>query len=169
MVLFSGDEVGDGLLSLSDKGFWEKDYRRELLHLLKRRWHELPLDQRGLVELRLVNGRLRYDGESEENFEQRRSFESARVLGWLINQGCKLGGETLAVLPDLRSAHPRWCPEWDEAADESRDSRGVSIETDSDPSCIIDVPISQVIPLAIQHTGRVFPEPYDRRPFDGFS
>ena len=166
-VLFSGDEVGDGLLSLSDKGFWEKDYRRELLHLLKRRWHELPLDQRGLVELRLVNGRLRYDGESEENFEQRRSFESARVLGWLINQGCKLGGETLAVLPDLRSAHPRWCPEWDEAADESRDSRGVSIETDSDPSCIIDVPISQVIPLAIQHTGRVFPEPYDRRPFDG--
>ena len=60
-VLFSGDAVGDGLLSLSDKGFWEKDYRRELLHLLKRRWYELPLDKRELVERRLVNGRARYD------------------------------------------------------------------------------------------------------------
>ena len=165
--LFSGDEVGDGLLSLSDKGFWEKDYRRELLHLLKRRWHELPSDQRGLVERRLVNGRLRYNGESEENFEQRRPTESAMVLGWLINQGCELSGDTLDVLPDLRRANPRWCPEWDETADESREGI-VSIETDSDPSCIIDVPISQIIPLARQHTGHAFPEPTVYSPFDGF-
>lgn len=165
--LFSGDEVGDGLLSLSDKGFWEKGYRRELLHLLKRRWHELPLDKRGLVERRLVKGRARYDGESEENFEQRRPTESAMVLGWLINQGSELSRETLDVLPDLRRADPRWCPEWDETADESREGRVVSIETDSDPSCIIDVPISQIIPLARQHTGRAFLEPYYRRPFDG--
>jgi len=165
--LFSGDEVGDGLLSLSDKGFWEKDYLRELLHLLKRRWHELPSDQRGLVERRLVNGRLRYDGESEENFEQRRPTESAMVLGWLINQGCELSREILDGLPDLRRADPRWCPEWDETADESREGRVVSIETDSDPSCIIDVPISQIIPLARQHTGRAFPEPTVYSPFDG--
>ena len=165
--LFSGDEVGDGLLSLSDKGFWEKDYRRELLHLLKRRWHELPSDQRGLVERRLVNGPLRYDGESEECFEQRRPTDSAMVLGWLINQGCELSRETLDVIPDLRRADPRWCPEWDETADESREGRVVSIETDSDPSCIIDVPISQIIPLARQHTGRAFPEPTVYSPFDG--
>ena len=49
-VLFSGNEVGDGLLSLSDKAFWKEEYRRELLHLLKRRWHELPSDKRELVE-----------------------------------------------------------------------------------------------------------------------
>ena len=93
-VLFSGNEVGDGLLSLSDKAFWEDSYRRELLHLLKRRWHELPLDKRELVERRLVNGRARYDGESEEDFEQRRASGSATVLDWLISQGCELGGET---------------------------------------------------------------------------
>ena len=166
--LFSGDEVGDGLLSLSDKGFWEKDYRRELLHLLKRRWHELPLDQRELVERRLVNGRLRYDGESEENFEQRRPTESAMVLDWLVNQGCELGRETRSVLPSLRSADPRWRPEWAETADESRESRVVSIETDSDPSPIIDAPISQIIPLARQHTtGYALPEFTIYSPFDG--
>ena len=166
-VLFSGDEVGDGLLSLSDKAFWEDSYRRELLHLLKRRWHELPLDKRELVERRLVNGRTRYDGESEEDFKQRSASGSATVIGWLINQGCELGGETLDALPDLRRADPFWCPELDETADESREGRLVSVETDSDPSPIIGAPISQIIPLARQHTGRAFLEPYDRRPFDG--
>ena len=166
-VLFSGDAVGDGLLSLSDKGFWEKDYRRELLHLLKRRWHELPSDKRELVERRLIDGRARYDSESEEDFEQRCSTESAIVLDWLINQGCELGREARSVLPSLRSADPRWRPEWAEIADESREGRVVSIETDSDPSLIIDAPISQIIPLARQHTGRAFPEPTVYSPFDG--
>ena len=168
-VLFPGNEVGDGLLSLSDEAFWEEDYRRELLHLLKRRWHELPLNKRELVERRLVKGRARYNGESEEDFKQRRAIGSAKVLGWLINQGCELGGETLDALPDLRSADPRWCPEWDKTADES--SKGglvpVSMEVDSDPSIIIDAPISQIIPLARQHTGRAFSEPYSRSPFNG--
>lgn len=163
-VFFGGDEVGDGLLSLSDKAFWEKNYRRELLHLLKRRWHELPLDKRELVERRLVKGRA---GESEEDFEQRRASESATVLDWLINQGCELGGETRSVLLSLRSADPRWRPEWAETADRSRDIRVRWGGTDSDPSPIIDAPISQIIPLARQHTGRAFPEPCDRRPFDG--
>ena len=166
-VMFSENEVGDGLLSLSDKAFWEDSYRWELLHLLKRRWHELPSDKRGLVERRLVNGRARYDHESEEDFEQSRASESAIVLDWLLNQGCELSEETLDVLPDLRSSNSSWSPEWDEITDESGEGRLISIETDSDPSIIIDAPISQIIPLARQHTGHAFPESYDRRPFDG--
>ena len=165
-VMFSGNEVGNGLLSLSDKAFWEDSYRRELLHLLKRRWHELPLDKSELVERRLVKGRARYDSESEEDFEQRRASGSATVIGWLINQGCELGEETLDVLPDLRSADPRWCPEWDKAADESRKGRlvPVSIETDSDPSLIIDAPLGQIIPLARQLDHRSFDGLVEQRP-----
>ena len=129
--------------------FWEKDYRRELLHLLKRRWHELPSDKRELVERRLVNGRTRYDGESEEDFKQRRASESATVLGWLINQGCELSEERHLTLCPISAVLIRvWCPEWDETADESREGRLVSVETDSDPSPIIGAPISQIIPLA---------------------
>ena len=136
-VLFSGDEVGDGLLSLSDEAFWEENYRRELLHLLKRRWHELPSDKREQVERRLVNGRARYGGESEEDFEQRRASGSATVLGWLINQGCELGGG------------------------------GGKVKTDSDPSLIIEAPLSQIIPLARKHTQSPIGELTNYKPFDG--
>ena len=152
-VLLSENEVGDGLLSLSDKAFWKKDYRRELLHLLKRRWHELPSDKRELVERRLVKGRARYNGESEEDFEQRRASESATVLDWLINQGCDLGGETRSVLPSLRSADPRWRPEWAETADRSRDVRVRGVGTDSDPSPIIDAPTVRAV-AALTHAAR---------------
>ena len=48
-VLCSGDEVGDGLLSLSDQAFWKEYDRRELLHLLQRRWLDLPSGQAGAV------------------------------------------------------------------------------------------------------------------------
>jgi len=168
-VLFSGDEIGDGLLSLSDKAFWKKDYRRELLHLLKRRWHDLPLDKRELVERRLVKGRARYDRESEEDYRRSRSATSARILGWLIKQDCELGEETRSVLPDLRSADPRWRPEWDETADKSRGGGliSISLETDPDPSSIIDAPLGQIIPLARQHTGHTFSEPFYHSPFNG--
>ena len=115
----------------------------------------------------MVNGRAKYNGESEEDFEQRRASGSATVLDWLINQGCELGGETRSVLPSLRSADPRWRPEWAETADRSRDVRVRWVGTDSDPSPIIDAPISQIIPLARQHTRRAFPEPTVYSPFEG--
>ncbi len=166
-ALFSGDEVGDGLLSLSDKAFWEEDYRRELLHLLKRRWHELPSDKCELVERRLVNGPASYDGELEEDYKRHSSITSAMILGWLIKQDCELSEETRSVLPDLRSADPRWNPEWDESADDSLDFRGGEVKIDSDPSPIIDAPLGQIIPLARKHTQSPIGELTEYKLFDG--
>ncbi len=166
-ALFSGDEVGDGLLSLSDKAFWEEDYRRELLHLLKRRWHELPSDKRELLEQRLVTGPAKYEGEPEEDYKQYRSITSAVILGWLIRQRCELGKDTLDILPDLRNADPSWNPEWDESADDSYEGKGGSVETESDPSPIVNAPIDQIIPLAKKHTQSPIGELTEYKPFDG--
>ena len=165
--LFSGDEVGVGLLSLSDQAFWEEYERRELLHLLRRRWSDLPLDKREGLERRLVNGPAQYNGESEGDYEQRRSMKSATILGWLMNQGCELSGDTQKGLSTLRGADPRWRPEWDEAADESYDGGGGIFQIDSDPSLIIDAPPSQIISLAKKYTRSVFDELTEYRPFDG--
>ena len=165
--LFSGAEVGAGLLSLSDQAFWKEYERRELLHLLRCRWGDLPLDKRERLERRLVNGRARRDGEADDDYNRRRSVASVTILGWLTRQGCELSNDTQRVLQRLRSADPRWRPEWDEAADRSYDPRGGSIQTAPDPSPLIDAPLSQIIPLAKEHTRSPVDELTEYRPFDG--
>ena len=165
--LFSGKQVAHGLLSLSDVSFWNHEYRRELLHLLKRRWNELPSEERELLEQRIVDGPKRLNSEPEEDYKRFRSQTSAIILGWLITQECKLGEETLDILPGLRAANPRWCPEWDETADDSLSSRGGSVTIDTDPSPIIGAPASQIIELALKYTRRPIGELTEYKPFSG--
>ena len=166
-ALYSGDEVSDGLLNLSDRAFWNFTYRPELLHLLRRRWQELTLEHRTLLEKRLVEGRPKFESESEENYRQRNSVESAKILGWLRNRGCELSDETLAVLPSLRSVVQHWPPEWDETADLTIGGIGGFLEIDSDPSSILNEPPSKIIPLAREFTTTSISELTDRKPFDG--
>ena len=166
--LFSGKEVADGLLALSDDWFWNEVYRRELLHLLKRRWDELPSEKRELLEQKIVNGPPTcFDSEPEEEYKGYRSITSAMILGWLARQGCELGMETRKILPSLRDADPRWCPEWDETADDSLSSRGGYVTTDTDPSPIIGAPASQIIELARKYTRRTIGELTEYKPFNG--
>ena len=103
----------------------------------------------------------------EDDYNRRCSIESAMILGWLMNRGCELGDDTQKALPDLRSADPRWRPEWEEAADESYDGGGGIFQTDADPSPVIDPQLSQIIPLAKEHTRSSLDELIACRPFDG--
>ena len=166
-ALYSGDEVSDGLLSLSDRAFWNYTYRPELLHLLRRRWQELPLEQRILLENRLAEGPPKFENESEEDYRQRNSVESAKILGWLRNRSCELSVETLAVLQSHRSVVQHWPPEWDETADLTIVGVGGFFEIDSDPSSILNAPPSKIIPLAKELTTTSISELTDYKPFDG--
>ena len=165
--LFYGDEVGNAIVSFSDEAFWNTEYRRELLHLLRLRWNELPSNKRQSIELRLVEGRARYNGELKENYERSRSITSAIILGWLKNHGCELTERTVDALTTLRCADPRWSTEWDDEADRSYDGRSSVVRVDSDPSSIIDAPVDQIIQLAIQHTRYSSSEFKEHEPFYG--
>lgn len=165
--LSSGEDVANGLLSQSDISFWDHQYRRELLHLLKRRWQGFPPKMRELLEQRLIAGRSRSEWESDEEYEQSRSITSATILGWLKLQGCKLDKETLGILPSLRDADPRWRPEWDEMADDRLSSRGGVVTIDTDPFPIIGAPTGQIIEQARKHTRRPIGELTEYKPFDG--
>ena len=165
--LFTGDEVGAELLSLSDKTFWDNSHRRELLHLLRRRWQDISTDRRKLIEERIVDGRERFNGESDDSYNRWSPIQSAGILGWLAMQGCDLSNETKAILPRLRNAHPDWTPEWDEDADDDGISEGGWVTTDSDASAILNVQLAQVVPLAREHTTSSFSELTDYKPFEG--
>ena len=47
-TLFTGDEITVGLLSFSHKAFWDDFHRRAFLHLLRKRWQEIPNEGRSL-------------------------------------------------------------------------------------------------------------------------
>ena len=166
-TIFPGDEVGRGLLSLSDKAFWNTSHRRELLHLLRRRWQGLSAEKRKLLEDRIIGGRKKYEGESDENYNRWSPIQSARILGWLTIQGCDLSDDTKVALPSLRSAHPDWRPECDEDADDDGEGGGGSVTIDSDASVLLNAPLSQVISLARDNTKTSYEDLTDYQPFDG--
>lgn len=164
---FAENEVGAELLALSDKTFWNTSHRRELLHLLRRRWQGLSSEKRRLLEERIVGGREKYEGESDEDYDRWSSIQSASILGWLSNQGCELSHDTKAVLPLLRSAHPDWSPEWDENADDDGIREGGWVTTDADASVLLRAPVSQVISLAQDNTRSSHDYLVDYKPFNG--
>ena len=55
--VFSGNEVAEGILSLSDGSFWNVFYRQDLLHLLRDRWQEISYKNRIQIEQRIVKGK----------------------------------------------------------------------------------------------------------------
>ena len=165
--LYSGKDVGEGLLAFSDRAFWTTQYHRELLHLLQRRWYDLPVSKRRLLERRLADGPAKNERESDEDYRGRHTFTAATNLGWLANNGCELSKKALANLQRLRRPHPDWRPEWDRRADGSYDGRGGNVRTESDPTPIINAPLNEIIPLATQYTRSSFSDLTDHRPFDG--
>ena len=167
-TLYSGEEVTEGLLSFSDDAFWESSYGPELLHLVRDRWRQLPLEERRLLERRMVQGPPKWSGEVVEEYKKRSSLASAEVLGWLIEEGCDLSQETLAILPELRTANPLWHSDLDKRADEPYGAvRGGWINPDEDPSVLINAPVSKIISLARANTSRSFENMTDYLPFGG--
>ena len=166
-LLFTGEEVGDGLLGLSDKTFWDGSHIQKLKHLLVDRWQEFGTEQRKRIEERIVNGRERYVWEADEVFEHRKLNQSARILGWLASKGCNLGSDAEATLDSFSEIYPDWSPELEEAADDDEAKEGRFVTINPDPTVLLDSPLSQVIPLAREHTTFSFSEHTDFEPFKG--
>jgi len=54
--VFSGNEVAEGLLSLSTYSFWDFSHRTNLLHLMRDRWQEFSEENRIKLEQRIMRG-----------------------------------------------------------------------------------------------------------------
>ena len=165
--LFSAEHVAAHLLEISDEAFWDFYTRRELLMLLKTRWAEFPLERRTAIEGRIANGDSRMGDEESEESKKNRSATSAVVLGWLLLQGCSLGPDTRHRLKELRRADPRWKPEWDKDAASSREGVGGTVRTDQDPSVLLDLPLDDVVRVALENTREPWDELVHYRPFEG--
>src|SRR5262249_25180342 len=165
--LISGIEVGKGLLDLGEEGFWNTYHRRELLHLLRARWNDIPIGARDKIERRIIVGQKLPKGNRSGKVRKHRASISASILGWLRNNGCALSQKTVSRLPGLQAADPDWNAKWELSADQSLDGRTDFVAIKSDPSKIIDLPIPEIIEAADKHSAHPFMEFTEYRPFSG--
>jgi hypothetical protein len=150
--LFTAHECAEGIVALSDGGFWNRHHRRELLHTLRARWDDFPDEDRYLVEAKILQGPSQWDQEEADEHARRKAIASGTLLGWLKLQNCQLSAEVEQQLPKLREADDRWRPSWDASADDSGDARGGSVRIDTDASEITEAPLAEIINLAEERT-----------------
>ena len=147
-----GRDVAEGLLSLPDDVFWELSHRRELLHTLRARWSEFGNGPARKIESRIVKGRKTWRDEKKQDYRMCVRTTAATILEWLDRNGCQLSRQTLRCVQRLKAEIPNWRDSQADSPDRGLDSRSGFIETDNDPTVLLDAPLSQVAALAEQYS-----------------
>jgi hypothetical protein len=160
-------EAADGLLSLSPEAFWNSYLQRELLWTLRARWRDFAPKDRRAVEHRIIQGPKKWSQESDDDYAKRSGHDAAVRLGWLQLNGCDLSAIALHELPRLRAADPGWRESWDQHAEDSLEGRSGWVRTETDPTSIIDAPVSEIIERARQQSKRTPGEFVEYNPFRG--
>jgi hypothetical protein len=160
-------EVGISLKNFDDQIFWDPSYARELLWTIRARWENLSSRDRKALESRLINGRKKYDSESEANFRERRAALSAERLVWMQEAGLHLGPSTVARIPALKTADPHWQDNRAKSADRSLEGRSGWVNRDTDTTPIANIPISEIVARCDALSEREFQSFTDRDPFSG--
>jgi hypothetical protein len=165
--LATAAEVGKGIRAMSRGSFWNSNHARERLWALRARWADLSKRDRQAIEKKILDGREKYDQESDEEYVEHCTSRSAGRLIWMQDAGLELSAATSEQLPRLKSAHPRWRDSWAKMADRSLESRPVWVKRETDPTPIADLPLSEVIARCDALAEREFLGSTDHDPFSG--
>ena len=151
--LFSGTETVEHVLALSDDQFWRDNDPRELMCLLRTRWDDFPAKQRRLIGRRILDGPPRpYDED-----ETRRQATAASRFGWLVQAGCAFPDHLVGQWETLKANLPGWDDSWIDDAVARRKIQGGFVEINEDASVLEGVPVGEIVPVCLEHTGRTAP------------
>ncbi len=163
----SGEDVAERLLAISGEAFWDYYKQRELLMMLKARWIDFPEGSRSAIENRIADGAPLRQGKEDNDSARLRAIRSAVMLGWLLREGCSVTSATRQRLGELRKADPNWSSKWDEDAASANEGGGGIVQTITDPSSIIQLPLDQIVPMALKESKDPLGELRSYRPFIG--
>ena len=163
------EQFGPTLAKVSDEAFWDYHHEWDLLHTLSARWNGLSADTRVEIENKLLKGRAGWKEKKEEDFKKRCAYSILARITWLSRKGCKLHLNLKEETDRLRELVPDWKPE---DADEIVRYWGTtigSVETETDHSALLDIPLASVLSKALSLSERR-DEPFVRyNPFAGLS
>lgn len=149
---------------VSRDAFWKVRHQRDLLLTLQERWASLPMPAARRIEDRILEGRKRWENETERDFVQRRAWGIAGRLHWLHFKGCNLNVNYDVEIIRLQNAAPDWSPEH---ADRSWENRGGFVRTETEHSGLLAEPLSNVLAKAQEIGGRTGLALVDYDPFAG--
>ncbi len=156
--------VFDGL---SSKAFWNIHHQRDLLLVLSRRWAELSVTARKTLERKTLKGPPRWRGEKRVAFLERRAWEVLNRIHWLADAGCRFSFDLAAATVDLTRTAPSWRKGYAARAAESLESRSGWVQTKTEHSELLGVPLSLVLSTAKAHSGRTGDFLVENDPFAG--
>lgn len=167
--ILSGREAGQLLCSLDDHVFWNSRFQRDLLLVMRKRWDKFPSLLRKKIEKRLLAGSSQYENEEDESFRERRAWHSLERIHWLHEEGCHLSFNVQAVSEKLQRKAPKWQKTFAVKAAASMESRGGAVQTDTDYSALLGIPLKTVLDKAKEFSGREFDSLVDKEPFTGLA
>jgi hypothetical protein len=133
-------------LGCTDELFWSSRHLRDLRFAIRDRWDEISKEVRATIEDRLLNSPIFFPSDYED-VENRSAGYRLDALHWLSENGVNFSFDVQAEKARLRELDGRWS---EESADESMEPNfgGVhSVETDTDASVILDLPLAEVLPV----------------------
>lgn len=161
------EEFAAEILSLPLQTFWEYRARPDLLLALAKRWPDLSSKNQKQIERKILRGPRRFQSEEEHDFLERSAHTRLNMLHWLDARGCRLSLDLDAVTELLKKSAPNWSITHAHGAAEGSEPSSGWVQTDSDPSLLLDAPVRQIIPLADKESGRGADRFVERAPFQG--
>jgi len=150
----SDAEAGATFSSLDIKTFWSSRLQRDLLFALAKRWANLGLEDRKAIEGKLLEGGTAWDGETSEEFKNRRAHQILSRINWLASQGCKFTFDVAKETVRLKADAPDWKDNYAAHAADSMASRSGYVKTETESNALTEVPLSEVLPKAQASSGR---------------
>jgi hypothetical protein len=139
---------------MSDEAFWDSYHQRDLLLVLANRWHELGEEARKVIETRLLQGRAKWEGEDDVEFEEHKSWSILSRLTWLSNKGCEFTFDLNDTIKKLQRSVPDWRQEYSAKAVASMEGRSGAVRTETEHSVLLKEPIHNILAKARELSGR---------------
>jgi hypothetical protein len=167
--LVSAQAFGPVIAELSDDAFWNSYHQRDLLLVLAKRWRDLREQTRKEIENRLIQGRTKWDGEDDAEFEEHKAWATLNRLRWFANKGCKFTFDLDAETKKLQGFTTEWKPEYAEKAAKSMEGRGGFVKTETEHSALLDEPLDSILAKARELSGKAEDFLVKNDPFAGLS
>lgn len=161
--------VAATLSELPQEVLWRSNGRRDAMHVIRDRWHDLEEAQRAQVAERLVVGpdEEELSWVEPERREAVRAWQRLDAVGWLVREGVDLGIDWDRLREEWRSLAPEWDENDVEKAVHAFVSRGGRVRTDTNHEFLFDVPIEDVVATAAERSGRTDDFLVEANPFLG--